>query len=85
MKVLLENDVDVNATDSNGETPLFDAIRSTIKNVSKKKSAVDILLSYGADPNFKNHEGVTPLKVSQRERREEAVAIAKMLQLAEGK
>jgi len=52
--VLLENGADVNAADKNGETPLFDAIRSTIKDGEKKKAGVVALLSGGARPNFEN-------------------------------
>ncbi|MCH8295445.1 hypothetical protein IH992_30535 [Candidatus Poribacteria bacterium] len=74
--MLLENGADVNAADKNGETPLFDAIRSTIKDGEKKKAGVVALLSGGARPNFENDKGVTPLRVAQRKRRKEAAEIA---------
>lgn len=35
--MLLENGADVNAADKNGETPLFDAIRSTIERWREEK------------------------------------------------
>ena len=83
MDVLVKNGADVNAADDNGETPLFDAIRSTIKKVSKKKAAVEFLLSHGADPSFENLWDVTPIEVTRKARRIEAAEIVEMLQEAE--
>ena len=77
--VLLENGADVNAADKNGETPLFDTIRSTIEDGEKRKAAVVALLSGGANPTFENDKGVTPLKAAQRGRRKEAAEIANLL------
>jgi ankyrin repeat protein len=79
IEVLLENGADVNAADHTGETPLFDAIRSTIKDGAKKIATVDALLSSGADPNFENHKGITPLQVARKARRKEATEIVEML------
>ena len=80
MNLLLENGADVDASDREGETPLFDAINSTIKNKSKKKNAIAVLLSHGADPNFKSHEGLTPMQLVQQSRSKEKAEIVKMFQ-----
>ena len=80
IEVLLKNRVDVNATDKNGETPLFEAIRSTIKKVEKKVEVTSLLLSNGALINHGNHKGETPLKLAQRSRRQEASEILRMLE-----
>ena len=81
IEVLLKNRADVNATDKNGETPLFDAIRSTIKKVEKKVEVTSLLLSNGALANHENHKGETPLKLAQRSRRQEASEILRVLEL----
>jgi len=81
IEVLLKNRADVNATDKNGETPLFDAIRSTIKKVEKKVEVTSLLLSNGALVNHENHKGETPLKLAQRSRRQEASEILRVLEL----
>jgi ankyrin repeat protein len=80
MGLLLAHDAGVNAVDKNGETPLFDAVRSTIKNTTKKKQAVMLLLENGGDVSLENGQGVTPLQLAQRGRREEASEIVEMFQ-----
>ena len=81
IEVLLKNRADVNATDKNGETPLFDAIRSTIKKVEKKVEVTSLLLSNGALVNHENHKGETPLKLAQHSRRQETSEILRVLEL----
>ena len=46
---LIEHGADINARDAADETPLFDAIRSTIRRTDKKIAAVQTLLASGAD------------------------------------
>lgn len=84
MEVLVKNGADVNVADKKGETPLFDAIRSTIKNISKKKATVYFLLEHGADPNFANYDDITPVQVAKRAKRDESMDILDMLQQAGG-
>lgn len=68
MKVLLKYDAAMNVEDSNGETPLFEVVRSTIKNTNNKKKALGILLKAGADQNHTNRKGQTPLSIAEKGR-----------------
>ena len=78
--LLIENGADLDAPDNDGETPLFEAIRSTIKSREKQRAAVEALLSKGANPNVKNRKGQTPLQVAKRMRRANAGRIVELLQ-----
>lgn len=80
IKLLLEKGATIDATDNNGETPLFEAIRSTIKSGEKQRMALETLLAKGADPNVKNRKGLTPLQVAKRMRRPEGGRIVELLQ-----
>ena len=80
INLLIENGATVDAIDNDGETPLFEAIRSTIKNGEKQRAALESLLVKGADPNVRNRKGQTPLQVAQRMRRPEAGRIVELLQ-----
>ena len=80
INLLIENGATIDATDDNGETPLFEAIRSTIRNGEKQRAALEALLIKGADPNFKNRKGLTPLQVAKRMRRADAGKIVGLLQ-----
>ena len=72
MEYLLSKGLDVNATNSNGWTPLMCALtpidRSTcwttnIKTLANAIQSAHLLLSHGADPNIVTDEGWTPLHV----------------------
>ena len=80
IKLLLEKGAAIDATDNNGETPLFEAIRSTIKSGEKQRAAIEALLVKGADPNVKNRKGLTPLQVAKRMRRADAGKIVELLE-----
>ena len=80
INLLIEKGATVDAIDNDGETPLFEAIRSTIKNGEKQRAALEALLIKGADPNIKNRKGLTPLQVAQRMRRADAEKIVELLQ-----
>ncbi len=80
INLLIENGADLDALDSDGETPLFEAIRSTIKSGEKQRAALEALLIKGANPNVKNRKGQTPLQVARRMRRAEAGRIVELLQ-----
>ncbi len=80
INLLIENGATVDATDDDGETPLFEAIRSTIKNGEKQRAALEALLVKGADPNLRNRKGLTPLQVAKRMRRVDAGRIVELLQ-----
>jgi ankyrin repeat protein len=79
INLLIENGATLDATDNDGETALFEAIRSTIKNGEKQRSALEALLVKGADPNVKNRKGLTPLHVAQKMRRADAGKIVELL------
>ena len=80
INLLIEKGATVDAMDNDGETPLFEAIRSTIKNGEKQRAALEALLVKGANPNIKNRKGQTPLQVAKRMRRAEAGRIVELLQ-----
>ena len=79
INLLIERGATIDATDNNGETALFEAIRSTIKDSEKQRAAIEVLLAKGADPNLKNRKGLTPLQVAQRMRRADAGKIVELL------
>lgn len=54
MGILLEQDAKVDAEDLKGETPLFDAVRSTIKDVEKRNRAIRLLIKHGASREHQN-------------------------------
>ncbi|MCG9126075.1 ankyrin repeat domain-containing protein [Candidatus Poribacteria bacterium] len=78
--LLIEKGINIDATDNKGETPLFEAIRSTIKKREKLHTAIESLLEKGADPNFKNNSGMSPLQVAQQKRREDTSIIVSLLE-----
>ncbi len=77
--VLIENGATIDAADNTGETPLFEALRSTIKNREKVHATLELLLQKGANPNHKNRQGLTPLQVAQRKHREDTDIIVGLL------
>ena len=58
-RVLLRAGADINARDSNGETPIFEAIR-----LSRSSKLVKFLVANGADLSVRNNEGQTPLALA---------------------
>ena len=81
INLLIERGAPLDATDNDGETPLFDAIRSTIKDSQKQRAALEALLIAGANLNVKNKKGLTPLQVAQRMRRAEARKVVALLRV----
>ena len=79
INLLIEKGATIDALDNNGETALFEAIRSTIKDGEKQRAAIEALLAKGADPNLKNRKGLTPLQVAQQMRRADAEKIVELL------
>ena len=64
--ILLEHGASVDIEDGKGETPLFDAIRSTIKNTDRKADTIRVLLEAGGDPVQVNRRGETATEVADR-------------------
>ncbi len=79
INLLIENGAAIDAVDNNGEIPLIEAIRSTIKNKEKQQGAIEKLLLNGANPNFKNKKGATPLQIAKQKRRTGTEEIARLL------
>ena len=77
--LLIEKGATIDALDNNGETALFEAIRSTIKDGEKQRAAIEALLAKGANPNVKNEKGLTPLRIAKRMRRADAGKIVELL------
>ena len=77
--VLLENGIDIDAVDHNGESPLIEAIKSTIKNREKQRAAIEALLINGANIKLKNSKGLTPMQIAQQMRREDTEEIIELL------
>ncbi|KAH7072874.1 hypothetical protein BKA63DRAFT_544167, partial [Paraphoma chrysanthemicola] len=72
VKLLLETDkvnVDVNAKDNNGETPLLLAARNGDEDIIK------LLLNAKVDVNAKNNSGETPLSLATREGDEDVIKL----------
>ncbi len=80
VNLLIEKGANIDATDNKGETPLFEALRSTIKDREKLHETLDTLLNKGANPNFKNNRGLTPLQVAKQKRRTDSDKIVDILQ-----
>ena len=65
MKILLGNGASVEVIDAQGETPLFDVVRSTIKDNEKRTLAIKALIKSGADARAENLRGQTPLSLAE--------------------
>lgn len=63
--VLLDHKADLEIEDAAGETPLFDSVRSTIKNFDTKKKTIRELLDRGAKVSQKNRKGQTVVDVAK--------------------
>ncbi|MBX2870596.1 MAG: hypothetical protein KTR30_00795 [Saprospiraceae bacterium] len=70
METLLSHGAKLELTDLNGETPLFEPIRSTIKDQDKRIQALQLLLKAGADRQHRNDKRKTPLDLVDRLREE---------------
>ena len=79
INLLIEKGATIDTPDNKGETPLFEAIRSTIKDGEKQRAALEALIVKGANPNLKNSKGLTPLKAAQQMRRADAGKIVELL------
>ncbi|KAI9883974.1 MAG: hypothetical protein M1823_004252 [Watsoniomyces obsoletus] len=71
MTVLLEGRADIHATDNQGCTALHIAVSTPVS--TPYKDVVLILANWGADPQMKNHEGVTALDIARIRGRDDLV------------
>ena len=77
--VLLEFEASLDIGDCQGETPLFDAVRSTIKNEKAQAATIRRLKKAGCDINHHNLAGLSALDVAIRLKRSNSKAIAKLV------
>ena len=61
---LIRKGIDVNAPNSNNETPLHHAV--AIKNQKKAVEIIEMMLLKGADPYWKDKLGDTPVEKAKR-------------------
>ncbi|MCG8532889.1 MAG: ankyrin repeat domain-containing protein [Desulfovibrionales bacterium] len=61
VKLLIENGAEIDSLDTNGNTPLNDAVFHS----KGDPTIIRILLKAGADPNYKNFYGVSPEKLAE--------------------
>lgn len=61
VKLLVENQADIEAVDVNGNTPLSDAVFYS----EGKGEIIKLLLAHGADRNKENYHGVSPLSLAK--------------------
>jgi hypothetical protein len=59
----LQNGADVNFADANGNTALYYAVKSKLKN-----EQIEVLLRFGGDFNKKNNEGISPKMLAETNR-----------------
>lgn len=61
LRLLLAHGVDVNAKNTDGQTPLHQAITHFASTMPEGHELLTLLLAHGADPNAKDANGRTPL------------------------
>lgn len=66
MKILLKNKASVYLRDKDQETALFDASRSTIKNLDNQLAAIDLLIDFGAEIEIENRKGQSLISVVKK-------------------
>lgn len=79
MKILLKHKASCKIEDNDNETALFDAVRSTIKNIDNKKSAIRLLIKSGANTKHVNRKNQTLVSIAAKLETPETKAIAKLL------
>ncbi len=79
LQVLFRHGADPNIVDTKGESALFDAVRSTIKDATKQQHAVRTLLRKGANPRLQNRMGRSVVDVAKEMSTERAAQLVKLL------
>ena len=75
-KLLIKAGADLEARDSQGETPLFDAVRHGRLVTTK------LLVNHGAKPKITNDRGKSLLEMAERSRKKDKSQIVRTLLLA---
>lgn len=76
---LLKNGANVELEDRAGETPIFEPVRSTIKDQRKRIKALELLLEAGANRNHRNKKGDRVIDVLRRSRDSRKEGLIKVL------
>lgn len=79
MQVLLKNKASVYLRDKDEETALFDAARSTIKNLDSQLAAIDLLIDAGAGIDVENRKGQSLISLAKKPE------VVKLLKSRQGK
>lgn len=79
IQILLEAGANPDIPDPAGETAIFDTVRSTIKNFSKQKEAVRLILRHGASLAHKNKKKQTALDVAKTLKTDKRAPLTNML------
>jgi ankyrin repeat protein len=66
----LKNGANVNATDNDGNTALFYAVKRTYP-----VEQIQLLLQYGADPNKENKAGLSPKQLAEQNRQKKILSL----------
>ncbi|MEM7477556.1 MAG: ankyrin repeat domain-containing protein [Planctomycetota bacterium] len=66
MEVLVEHEAELESRDLKGETPVFEAVRSTIRSWDKQRAALRYLIQIGANLEHRNAAGQTAREVAQQ-------------------
>ena len=82
IQILLAHGADLEIQDSEDETPLFDAVRSTIKSKEKKIETIQLLVSKGASTTAKNRKSKSVFEILDHSRIKDACQIRAALNMA---
>ena len=79
LKVLLKHKAKINIPDHALETPVFEAVRSTIKDTERKLETIRLLIKAKAKLKLTNRKGLTVLDVAQRSKLPERRRVINLL------
>ena len=85
IEVLVDRGANLEIEDLAGETPIFDAIRSTIKDFETKRQTIRSLIRHGVNPQHRNFRGQTPIDVARGGRNQsQSASILRILKRKQG-
>ena len=78
-EILIDHGADLEASDPKGETPLFEAARTTIKDFAKLKKTIELMIKKGANQGALNSKGKTAHEIAKQSKRPDKSKVAKLL------